>query len=258
MTWLKDRLSANEPCRGVWLSIPSPAATRLLASLPCDWMAVDAEHGPMGAETMTAMVAAIAAAGRAPIVRVAHGGVENLKRALDAGAWGVIAPMIESAEQAAAVVAAAKYPPAGKRSFGSAWAGLTFGWSMAEYRQQANAATLAFAQIESAEAVDRLAEIASVPGLDGLFVGPVDLAISLGLDPAPENPALQAALTEVVAAARANGLVAGIYCSGAEAAEQRIREGFTLVNVATDVMAMLSGVRAQLEWQRPATHPTPP
>lgn len=257
MTWLKDRLAADEPCRGVWLSVPSPATARLLASLPCDWMAVDAEHGPMGAETMTAMVAAIAAAGRAPIVRVAYGGVENLKRALDAGAWGVIAPMIESAEQAAAVVEAAKYPPLGKRSFGSAWAGLTFGWSMAEYRQQANAATMAFVQIESAQALDRLPEIAGVAGLDGLFVGPVDLAISLGLDPAPENPALQEALAEVVAVARAHGLAAGIFCSGAQAAEQRIREGFTLVNVATDVMAMMSGVRAQLEWQHPTSRPTP-
>jgi 4-hydroxy-2-oxoheptanedioate aldolase len=120
---------------GVWLCLPSVAVVRLLARMHCDWLAVDAEHGPMGAETMTQMVAAIADTGRTPIVRVAQGNVENIKRALDAGAWGIIAPMVNSRAEAEAVVAAAKFPPMGQRSFGSAWAGLTLGLSMAEYRR---------------------------------------------------------------------------------------------------------------------------
>jgi 4-hydroxy-2-oxoheptanedioate aldolase len=237
------------------LSLPGTAAARLLARMPCDWFAVDAEHGPMDAETMTHMVAAIADAGRAPIVRVAHANVENIKRALDAGAWGIIAPMINTPAEAEAVVAAAKFPPMGQRSFGSAWAGLALGMSMAEYRWEANSQTLVFAQVESQTALEHLDGILGVPGLDGVFVGPVDLAISLGLEPDPENPhhVLKEAIEEVLRAANAHRLPAGIYCSDAQAAAERIRQGFLLVNVASDVSALLAGVRAQLEWRADTT-----
>jgi 4-hydroxy-2-oxoheptanedioate aldolase len=252
---LKLRLLNRQPCRGVWLSLPAVAAVRLLARLPCDWLAVDAEHGPMDAETMTQMVAAIADAGRAPVVRVAQASTENIKRALDAGAWGVIAPMINSPAEAAAAVAAAKFPPLGQRSFGSAWAGLTLGLSMAEYRREANAQTLVFVQIESSAALDHLPAILGVPGIDGAFVGPVDLAISLGLEPDPENPhpVLREALDEVLRVANGYRLPAGIYCSDAPAAAERVRQGFLLVTVASDVGALLQGVRAQLEWQPGST-----
>jgi 4-hydroxy-2-oxoheptanedioate aldolase len=247
---LKQRLLDRQPCRGLWLSLPSPATARLLARMPFDWLVVDAEHGPMGAETMTQMVAAIADAGRAPIVRLAQGSVENIKRALDAGAWGIIAPMINSAAEAEAVVAAAKFPPLGRRSFGSAWAGLTLGLSMADYRREANTQTLVLPQIESTEALEQLDAIVRVRGIDGVFVGPVDLAISLGVEPDADNPhpIVRDALAEIVRVAGARGLPAGIYCSSAPAAADRIREGFLMVNLVSDVGALLQGVRAQLEW----------
>lgn len=248
---LKRRLLDRQPSRGLWLSLPSVAAARLLARLEFDWILIDVEHGPIGVETMTQMVAAIADAGRAPIVRLAQGNVENIKRALDAGAWGIIAPMVNSREEAEAVVAAAKFPPMGQRSFGSAWAGLTFGLSMPEYRREANAQTIVFAQVESAAALGELSGILGVRGLDGVFVGPVDLAISLGLEPNPENPhpILRDALHEILQAAYAHGLPVGIYCSGPQAAAERIREGFLMVNVASDVGALLQGVRSALEWK---------
>ncbi|HEU0087745.1 MAG TPA: aldolase/citrate lyase family protein, partial [Pseudonocardiaceae bacterium] len=162
----------------------------------------------------------------------------------------IIAPMINSAAQAAAVVAAARFPPLGQRSFGSAWAGLSFGLSMAEYRREANAQILVFVQIESQEALGHLDAIAGVPGVDGLFVGPVDLAISLGLDPDPENPhpVVREAIGEILRVADAHQLPAGIYCSSGQAAAERIGQGFVLVNVASDVAALLRGVRTQLEW----------
>jgi 4-hydroxy-2-oxoheptanedioate aldolase len=248
---LKHRLRDRLPCRGVWLCLPTVAVARLLARMEFDWLLVDVEHGPIGAETMTQMVAAIADAGRAPIVRLAQGNVENVKRALDAGAWGIIAPMVNSKEEAEALVAAAKFPPMGQRSFGSAWAGLAFGLSMPEYRQEANAQTLVFAQIESAVALGELDGILGVRGLDGVFVGPVDLAISLGLEPNPENahPILRDALQEILQAAYAHGLPAGIYCSGPQAAAERIRQGFLMVNVASDVGVLLQGVRSALDWR---------
>jgi 4-hydroxy-2-oxoheptanedioate aldolase len=237
---LKRRLLDREPCRGVWLSIPSVPAARLLARLPADWFAIDAEHGPMGAETMTQLVAVLADAGRPSVVRVAQGGVENIKRALDAGAAGIIAPMVNSRAEARAVVAAAKYPPQGQRSFGSAWAGLAFDMSMAEYRRWANEETLALVQVESESALDDLDGIMGVAGLDGVFVGPVDLD--------NPHPLVREALTEILEVAATHGLPVGIYCSGAQAAAERIREGFLLVNVASDVGALLHGVRSQLEW----------
>jgi 4-hydroxy-2-oxoheptanedioate aldolase len=252
---LKRRLLAREPCRGIWLGLPSVPAARLLARLPADWVLVDSEHGPMGAETMTGIVAAVADGGGAPVVRVAHGDTENIKRALDAGAWGILAPMVDTPADARAVVAAARFPPEGRRSFGSPWAGLTLGLSAAEYRRKANDEILVLVQIESEAALDALDGILGVPGIDGVFVGPVDLAISLGHEPDPENahPVVREALELVLRAAEKHGLPAGIYCSGAPAAEQRIRQGFLFVNVASDVGALLNGVRAQLEWRPAAT-----
>lgn len=245
---LKLRLLDQQPCRGLWLSLPCVPAVRLLAQLPWDWLLVDTEHGPIDPETMTQMVATIADAGRAALVRVPQATVENIKRALDAGAWGILAPMINTAAEAEAVVAAAKFPPAGERSFGSAWAGLSFGLSMPDYRREANSETLVFVQIESRAALQQVDAIASVPGVDGLFVGPVDLAISLGADPDPETPqpVVRDAISAVLRVANAHQLPAGIYCSGGQAAAERIRQGFLLVNVDSDVGALLHSVRTQL------------
>jgi 4-hydroxy-2-oxoheptanedioate aldolase len=250
---MRRRLLAGEVCRGVWMSLPSVAAARLIARLPADWVLVDAEHGPMGGETMIGIVGALADAGGVPIVRVPHGDIENIKRALDAGAWGVVAPMVNCAADAETVVAAAKFPPLGRRSFGSAWAGLTLSMSMAEYRREANTQTLAIVQIESRAALDHLATILDVPGIDAVFVGPIDLAISLGVDPEPESthPAVRQALDAVLRESAARGLPVGIYCSGPQAAAARIRQGFRFVNVASDVGSMLAGIRAAWEWTPP-------
>ncbi len=239
----------GEAVRGVWLSLPSVECARLVAQMPADWLVVDVEHGPMGAETMTRMVAAIAdARGPAPFVRLASHGVENVKRALDAGAWGVIAPMINTRAEAEAFVAAAKFPPVGQRSFGSAWAGLGFDVSLQEYLRVAHDPTMALVQIETRAALDHLDEIFSVPGIDGVFVGPIDLAISLGLDPDSDSrdPEFRRAVEEILSAAKAAGLPAGIYCSSPDAAAQRIQQGFVMVNVASDVGVLVHGVASRL------------
>ena len=246
---LKQRMRRGEPVRGVWLTLPSVECARLIARMPADWLVIDAEHGPMGAETMSRMVAAIAdARGPAPLVRLADAGVENVKRALDAGASGVIAPMINTRVEAENFVAAAKYPPLGQRSFGSPWAGLGFDASMPEYLGIANEQTIAMVQIESRAALEQLDEIFSVPGLDGVFVGPVDLAISLGLDPDPNSPHpdFRRALDEILRAARAAGLPAGIFCSSPQAAAARIEQGFVMVSVGSDTAILLEGVRSRL------------
>ncbi len=247
---LKEKLARGEACRGIWLGLPSAHNARILARLPVDWLAVDAEHAPVGVETQAQMVAAIAEArGPAPLVRISQATTENLKLALDAGAYGVIAPMINTREEAERVVAWSKFPPLGQRSYGSAFAGLAFDQSMPEYLQAANTQTLAIIQIESKAALGNLDAMFSVPGIDLVFVGPVDLSISLGLEPVSENPhpIFLEALNEIQRAARAHNLPLGIYCSNGKAAAERIRQGFLLVNIAKDVNLLQDGVLAELE-----------
>jgi 4-hydroxy-2-oxoheptanedioate aldolase len=182
-------------------------------------------------------------------VRLSQSTTENVKLALDAGAYGVIAPMMNTREEVERFIGWAKFPPAGQRSFGSAYAGLAFDLSMAEYLRRANSQTLAMIQVESQAALGNLDAMFSVPGVDLAFVGPVDLSISLGLDPLPENPhpIFQEALREIQRAAQARHLPLGIYCSNGKAAAERIRQGFLLVNVTSDVNLLQRGAQAELD-----------
>ncbi|MDR3575987.1 MAG: aldolase/citrate lyase family protein [Anaerolineaceae bacterium] len=250
---LKAKLERGEPCRGIWLGVPSAQSARLLARLQVDWLVIDAEHAPIGIETQAQMVAAIVEAnGPAPLVRISQATTENIKFALDAGAYGIIAPMINTVEEAERVVTWSKFPPTGQRSFGSSYAGLAFDLSMPEYRKQANDQTLTMIQIESQAALSNLDGMFSVPGIDLAFVGPVDLSISLGLDPLPENPhpIFLEALDEIKRAAQAHHLPLGIFCSNGKAAAERIRQGFLLVNVASDTGLLQRGLAAELEDSR--------
>jgi 4-hydroxy-2-oxoheptanedioate aldolase len=250
---LKAKLARGESCRGIWLGLPSAHSARLLARLPVDWLAIDAEHAPVGVELLAQMVASSAEAnGPAPLVRLSQASTENIKLALDAGAYGVIAPMMNTLEEVERVVAWSKFPPAGQRSFGSAYAGLAFDLSMPDYLRQANNQTLAIIQVESQAALGNLDAMFAVPGVDLAFVGPVDLSISLGLDPLPENPHpnFHEALREIQRAAQAHHLPLGIYCSNGKAAAERIRQGFLLVNVANDVSLLQRGALAELEASR--------
>jgi 4-hydroxy-2-oxoheptanedioate aldolase len=247
---LKQLLSSGQPARGAWLGIPSPSSARLLARLPLDWLVVDAEHAPIDAQTLSQMVAAIAEAdGPAPLVRIAQASIETIKRALDAGAYGIIAPMINTRAEAEQVIAWAKFPPEGQRSFGSAYAGLTFGQSMGEYLKTANKETLVGVQIESEAALHDLDGIFSVKGIDLAFVGPIDLSISLGLDPLPENPhpRFQKALEQIIQTAKKHSLPLGIFCSNGKAAAGRIRQGFQFVNVTSDTGGLVRFVQSELD-----------
>jgi 2-keto-3-deoxy-L-rhamnonate aldolase RhmA len=250
---LKAKLKRGEPCRGVWLGLPSAHSARLLARLPVDWLAIDAEHAPVGVETQAQMAAAIAEAnGPAPLVRLSQASNENIKQAFDAGAYGIIAPMMNTRADVEQVVAWSKFPPAGQRSFGSAYAGLAFEMSMPEYLRQSNDQTLIMIQVESQTALGNLEAMFSVPGVDLVFVGPVDLSISLGLEPLPENPdpIFVEALREIQRAAEAHHLPVGIYCSNGKAAAERIHQGFLLVNVASDVGLLQRGLQAELDASR--------
>ena len=243
----------GEPSRGAWLGIPSPHSARLMARLPLDWLLIDAEHAPIEGALLTEMVAAIAEVdGPAPLVRIAHAGVKDIKRALDAGAYGIIAPMINTPEEAEQVVAWSRFPPQGERSLGSPYAGLAFGQSMVEYQKHANEQIIVGIQIESIKAFEKLDALLDVKGIDLVFVGPVDLSLSLSLDPLPENPdpQFQRLLNRLIASAKPHRLPLGIHCSSGKAAAERLRQGFQFVAVASDTGGMLRAVSAELEASR--------
>ncbi len=247
---LKEKLLKGEPCRGIWMGAPSVLSARLLARLPVDWLVIDVEHAPIGVELMAQITATIVdARGPAPLVRLSQSSNENVKYALDAGAYGIIAPMMNTCEEVEQLVAWAKYPPLGQRSYGGSYAGLAFDQTMPHYLRRANDQTLIIIQIESKAALANLDAMFAVPGVDLVFVGPVDLAISLGLDPVAENPhpVFQDAIRQIQQAAQAHDLPLGIYCSNGKAAAERIRQGFLLVNVTSDTDQLKGGSLAELE-----------
>ena len=244
------KMSNNQPARGVWLGIPSVYSVRLLARLPLDFMIIDMEHSPTSLENMVNMVAAVTSAGGPqPVVRLSQASAENIKSALDAGAAGIIAPMINTGAEAAQVVSWAKLPPIGSRSFGSSYAGLTWGQTPAENARVSNEQVMAAIQVENKAALDHLEDIFGTPGLDMVLVGPLDLSLSLGIDffAGQPSPILDEALEAILAASRTHNVPVGIYCPSAEVARQRIQQGFLFVNVAMDTTALVQGVSQALK-----------
>ena len=244
------KMSNNQPARGVWLGIPSVHSVRLLARLPLDFMIIDMEHSPTSLENMVDMVAAVpSAGGPQAVVRLSQASAENIKSALDAGAAGIIAPMINTGEEAAQVVSWAKLPPIGSRSFGSSYAGLTWGQTPAENARVSNSQVMAAIQVENKAALDNLDDIFGTPGLDMVLVGPLDLSLSLGIDffAGKPSPVLDEALQAILAASRKHNVPVGIYCPSAEVARQRIQQGFLFVNVAMDTTTLVAGVLEALK-----------
>lgn len=247
---VKEKLKRGETSLGAWLSLPSVQSTRIMARLGFDWLVVDMEHTAQSAVLMADMVATVADAGTsAPFVRVPTNSVEWYKWALDAGAWGIIAPMVNSREEAHRVVEWAKYPPRGARSIGGAFGPYGFGiTNWPEYAAVANDEIIVAVQIESSRALEHLDEILSVPGIDVAFVGPNDLHAQLGLTPSTEGaePAFVEALERIRAEARKRQIALGIFSGGGLAAAERVRQGFQMVSVTSDISSMIGAATQHL------------
>lgn len=247
---VKALLAAGKPALGAWLSLPSVATARIMARQHFDWLLVDMEHSAHHPGLMADMVATIADAGTcAPLVRIPANSVEWYKWALDAGAWGLVVPMVNSPAEAAAAVRWTRYPPEGMRSIGGIFAPYGFaasGWS--EYANHANREILLVIQIESAAALQHVEEILAVPGIDAAFVGPNDLHAQLGLPPSSEGDEAEfvAALERIKAAARPHKLPLGIYSSDGVAAAMRLRQGFQMVSITNDAVLLAAGAAANL------------
>jgi 4-hydroxy-2-oxoheptanedioate aldolase len=251
---VKEKLKHGEPVLGAWLSLPSVPSARIMARLGFDWLVVDMEHSAQNPVLMGDMVATIADAGTcAPIVRVPTNSVEWFKWALDAGAWGVVVPMVNTREEAQRAVEFSKYPPLGTRSIGGAFGPYGFGitdWP--DYARTANDEIIVTVQIESALALENLGSILSVPGIDVAFVGPNDLHAQLGLTPSSDGaePEFMDALERIKAGARQHHVALGIFSSNGEAAAERVRQGFQMISVTTDVSSMIAQATRNLRVAR--------
>jgi 4-hydroxy-2-oxoheptanedioate aldolase len=229
------KVRRREPVVGYWVVLDAPASTERVARLGYDYVSLDGQHGLIDYAGMVAGLTAIDAAGRAVgMVRVGANDAATIGRALDAGAAGVIVPLINSREEATKAVAASRYPPVGVRSYGPTRSMLRIGPTPAE----ANDAVIVLAMIETAEGLANLDAIAATPGLDGLYIGPSDLTIGVG-GTGPNDPSVadtfEAALVRIRRACEDNGLAAGLHTRSGEEAAKWISEGFTVVTVASDI-----------------------
>ena len=254
---VKRRLAAGEPSVGTWLSLPSPEAAEYVAGVGFDWLVVDAEHNPVDIGVLARMFVAMANSPTAPMVRIPWNTPEHFKRVLDAGAWGMVVPMVNSREEAERAVQAARYFPEGNRSVGGGRHALSFGTTGEEYFQHANEEILLVLQIEHIQGVENSDAILSVPGVDACFIGPNDLAASMGMGLGvpleSDDPRLVEAITGIRNACVRHGVAPGIHTSGAAGVNQRIAEGFQFCALASELRYMLSGLRAdlaELNWTR--------
>ena len=249
MTGLRARLHDGNPFLFSWLSMSGAQMAGQIARLPLDGVCLDMQHGMMGFGDAVPMIAAIAGVDKTAIVRVLWNDPGLVGQVLDAGAAIVIAPMINSVAQAQALVKSAKYPPMGQRSWGGYTMVQVANTTPAEYLKMANSTTMVFAMIETREALELVEEIAAVPGLDGLFVGPSDLSIALsnGAGINRTAPEVLTAMEKVAAACAKNGLVAGAFAGSPEIMKEYISRGFNFLAAVVDVDLLRHGAAVALK-----------
>jgi 4-hydroxy-2-oxoheptanedioate aldolase len=213
--------------------MPGSIGAEILAGNEVDYVCVDQQHGVIDYDSMVPMFQAIRAEGAAPITRVLSNDPFLIMKALDAGAWGVIVPLVNNAEDAARAVSACRYPPQGMRSYGPVRAASVVGTRDPE---ELGSEVLCLVMVETREGLERVEEIAATPGLDGIYIGPSDLALSLGLPPTLEVTEGEhvKAVERIREACHRSGIAAGIHSPSGEWARRHAEAGFDLVTVATD------------------------
>jgi len=216
-----------------WLSIPSSFSAELMAHAGFDCLTVDMQHGLIDYQGAVSMLQAISTTDAVPLARVAWNDPGTIMKLLDAGCYGIICPMINHVAEAAAFAAACRYPPLGIRSYGPKRAMLYAG---SDYLEYANETILAIAMIETADGLANVDEIAALPGIDALYIGPADLSLALGRRQRIDQtePAMVEALETVLAAAHRHGKVAGLHTGSPDYARAMVEKGFRFVTVATD------------------------
>ncbi|MGI8927344.1 MAG: HpcH/HpaI aldolase family protein [Tepidiformaceae bacterium] len=245
----KTKWAAGEVTYGAWLSVPTSFSAEVMAHQGFDWVCIDMQHGLTDYQVALTMLQVIGSTPTIPFVRVPWNEFGIIGRMLDAGALGVIIPMVNSVAEAEAAVAACRYFPAGSRSFGPTRAAYYAG---ADYFAHANEQVACIPMIETAGAVERIDEILSVPGIDAVYVGPADLSITLGQPPAMDNGgAFEEARVAIAQACARHGVTPGIHANAGLAAKHSAA-GYRMITISGDVGAMASGAARDLRSVREA------
>jgi 4-hydroxy-2-oxoheptanedioate aldolase len=239
---VRAKLKHGDPSVGTWLTLPDPLAARMMSRVGFDWLTVELEHAPTTFETAAISFAIISGSGAVPLARVPWNSVENIKRVLDTGAWGVVVPMVNSREEAEAAVGAARYAPGGGRTIGGQLHAVNFECDPGTYYSRANEEILVVLMAEHVKAIEHADEIFSVPGIDVVFIGPNDLTHSMGMAPCFEcdDTAFTDALAHVLKISKKYGIAPGIHVADAAAAQRRIEQGFQFVAIGSEAGMMLS------------------
>ena len=230
---------------GLWLSLANVHSAEALSGLGFDWLCIDLQHGLLDYKDLTAMLPAVSASDATPLVRVPWNEPYEIMKALDAGAYGVIVPMVNNRAEAEQAVAACRYPPDGNRSFGPIRAALYGGRG---YAKEANGEIACIAMIETAEGIEKVEEIVTTPGLDGVYIGPSDLALSLGLTPSGDNdePSHAATVERIREACQRHGVAIGIHTGSMDFTKRYLDLGFNFVTLGSDLRFMLRAAVSEL------------
>ncbi len=246
---IKDIIQSGKASIGSWMSMAHPSIAEILAMAGYDWVVIETEHTAIDVSEVLRLVIAIEQRGSIPLVRLAWNDPIQAKAVLDSGAAGVLVPSINTKEEAELAVKMTKYPPLGFRGVGLARA-QGYGANFDDYIKNANSDGLLIVQIEHKDAVKNIEEILSVKGIDGTFIGPYDLSMSLGVPGQLSHPSVLEAQNIVMEATLARGLIAGIHLvhpnTAAKECEQAIAKGYRFVALGTDILFVGDSARALL------------
>ena len=242
----KRKLRGGESAIGAWISTGSPNALDLLKNFPLDWFLFDMEHSPITIETVVHMVQVLNGSTATPFVRVGQTDQAVIKAVLDAGAQGVIVPLVNTPEEAERAVTFCKYPPRGVRGVAGGKAS-EYGLTLGKYIRSANDETMVIAQIETPQALANVEKILAVDGIDVAFVGPSDLTMTLGLIDDRTNQKVVDSMLKVVKACQDAGKVAGVMVTTIDEAKLAVQRGFRFIGLASDTRYLALGAKTYLE-----------
>ena len=252
MTSFVERLREGRPLLGLWQALANGYTAEICASAGFDWLLIDGEHAPNDAQTLLAQLQALAPFPLEPIGRPPATDPATIKQYLDLGFHTLLCPMVDSAEQARAIVTTTRFPPAGIRGVASSTSRASRFGMVPDFLTRAHERLCVIAQIESAAALAEVDAIAATEGIDALFIGPGDLAASLGHAGNPTHPDVQRAIDQAFDAIAASGKPAGIFALSTTDAARRIAQGFAFASIGSDIGLLLSGARSQLSQVRDA------
>lgn len=243
----KTALNEGRQQIGLWLSMASPYSAEMCATAGFDWLLIDGEHAPSELQTTLSQLQAVAPYAAHPIVRVVQGEPSRIKQLLDIGVQTLLIPMVETAEQAKAMVSATRYPPQGIRGVGSAVARASRWNARPDYVHQANEEVCLLVQVETVKALENLESICAVDGVHGVFIGPADLAASMGHLGNPGHPDVQAAIEKAIEMIKSSGKSVGTLTGDVAQAKRYLELGAQFVAVGIELSLMMQAVRQRAE-----------